>query len=71
MLGLDAPADQLRESFNQSAGFEICKGFTVGRTIFSEPSKQWLAGKIDDEALIRQVADRYLELIGYWRERQA
>jgi len=71
MLGLDAPADELQESFNNSAGFDICKGFTVGRTIFTEPSKQWLKEEIDDQAFIKAAAENYLQLIGFWRNRCA
>ena len=36
MLGLDAPMNELKEGFVNSAGFDICKGFAVGRSIFSE-----------------------------------
>ncbi|MGB1236901.1 MAG: bifunctional 5-dehydro-2-deoxygluconokinase/5-dehydro-2-deoxyphosphogluconate aldolase [Pseudomonadales bacterium] len=71
MLGLDAPAAQLQEGFNHSAGFDICKGFTVGRTLFGGPSRQWLANDIDDQQFIDAVADNYVTLIGYWRNRQA
>jgi len=71
MLGLDAPSAELQQSFNHSAGFDICKGFTVGRTIFSKPSREWLAHSIDDQQLIDTAAANYLELIGYWRNRSA
>ncbi len=71
MLGLDAPVEDLQESFKQSSGFAICKGFTVGRTIFTEPSKQWLSNMIDDRQFISAVADNYIELIGLWRNRHA
>ena len=69
LLGLDAPYEELRQGFNNSAGFAICKGFAVGRTIFGAPSRQWLAGDIDNDQLIRAVTDNYLRLIRYWRER--
>lgn len=71
ILGMDAPANALRAGFNACAGFDICKGFTIGRTIFARPGRQWLAGEIDDEALIESVARNYVELIGYWRDRKA
>jgi 5-dehydro-2-deoxygluconokinase len=71
MLGLDAPPAQLQASFDNSAGFDICKGFTVGRTIFSEPSRQWLSNTIDDQQLIDAVAENYIQLIGFWRNRKA
>jgi len=71
MLGLDAPADELQASFNASAGFDICKGFTVGRTIFTKPSKQWLNNQLDDQQFIDAAAQNYLQLIGFWRNRRA
>ncbi len=71
MLGLDAPAAELQASFDNSAGFDICKGFTVGRTIFAEPSRQWLSNKLDDQQFIDAVAANYIELIGFWRNRKA
>ncbi|WP_428243123.1 bifunctional 5-dehydro-2-deoxygluconokinase/5-dehydro-2-deoxyphosphogluconate aldolase [Gynuella sp.] len=69
MLGLDAPADELKRGFNDSAGFNICKGFAVGRTIFSEPSRQWLRGEYNDQQLIDGVVQNYLELVSFWKER--
>lgn len=71
MLGLDAPADELQAGFNCSAGFAICKGFTVGRTLFAEPSRQWLANQLDDQQFIEAVATNYVQLISYWRNRTA
>lgn len=71
ILGMDAPANALRAGFNACAGFDICKGFTIGRTIFARPGRQWLAGEIEDEALIESVARNYVELIDYWRDRKA
>ncbi|MCV6605121.1 MAG: 5-dehydro-2-deoxygluconokinase, partial [Porticoccaceae bacterium] len=70
LLGLDAPEEQLREGFNASAGIDICKGFAVGRTIFSTPCKAWLANRIDDQTLIEQVKNNYLRLVAFWQARQ-
>jgi 5-dehydro-2-deoxygluconokinase len=71
MLGLDAPADELKKGFMDSAGFDICKGFAVGRTIFSAPSRQWLSGQYNDEQLIDAVVANYLELVETWQARNA
>ena len=71
ILGLNAPASALQAGFNACAGFEVCRGFTIGRTIFAKPGRQWLAGEIDDEALVESVARNYVELIDYWRNRKA
>ncbi|MCP6588758.1 DUF2090 domain-containing protein, partial [Klebsiella pneumoniae] len=50
------------------AGHPIIKGFAVGRTIFGQPSRRWMAGELSDEALIGEVKQNYLRLIDYWRE---
>lgn len=68
LLGLDAPEEKLKAGFRDAAQAPWVKGFAVGRTIFGQPSRQWLQGELSDEALIRQVKSNYLTLIGYWRE---
>lgn len=68
ILGLDAPVDVLKAGFAAAAKAPWVKGFAVGRTIFGQPSRQWLQGELDDEALIHQVKDNYLRLIHYWQE---
>lgn len=70
MLGLDAPMDELKEGFANSAGFDIVKGFAVGRSIFGAPSREWLGGRYDDEQLINAIVSNYLELVSYWKNRQ-
>ena len=40
-------------------GTERVKGFAVGRTIFGEAAAAWLAGRIDDEAAIDDMATRF------------
>ena len=51
MLGLDAPEADLVRAFRLAAGCPWVKGFAVGRTIFAEPARAWLAGRIDDDAV--------------------
>ncbi|GAB3484126.1 bifunctional 5-dehydro-2-deoxygluconokinase/5-dehydro-2-deoxyphosphogluconate aldolase [Marinomonas epiphytica] len=70
MLGLDAPMSELQQGFNNSAGFDIVKGFAVGRSIFAGPSREWFAGRYDDEQLIQAIITNYLELVSYWKKRQ-
>ncbi|WP_421547107.1 bifunctional 5-dehydro-2-deoxygluconokinase/5-dehydro-2-deoxyphosphogluconate aldolase [Pseudomonas sp. QD4] len=68
LLGLNAPAATLAEGFRQASQSRTCRGFAVGRTIFQEPSRAWLAQEIDDETLIRQVQATFVELIDAWRQ---
>jgi 5-dehydro-2-deoxygluconokinase len=44
-----------------------CRGFAVGRTVFQQPSTQWLAGALDDAALVDAVSANFETLIDAWR----
>jgi 5-dehydro-2-deoxygluconokinase len=68
ILGLDASVEQLGRDFREARASSTCRGFAVGRTIFHEPSNDWLAGEIDDATLKRQVRERFETLIRAWRE---
>ena len=71
LLGLDAPLSELEQAFKVSADFDICKGFAVGRSIFSAPSKAWLSNTIDDAEFIAQVKSNYLRLVNAWHNRKS
>ena len=66
VLGLNQPLDVLVAVFAQ-ATHAIVKGFMVGRTIWGDASRAWLAGTIGDAALIEQVAGRFGQLVEAWR----
>jgi len=68
LLGLSAPIDDVEESFGVAAKYNICKGFTVGRTIFYEPAKLWMQQKINDQQLVDSVSKNYIQLIQTWRK---
>ena len=68
LLGLSAPIDIVRESFAVAAKYPICKGFTVGRTIFYDPAKQWMQHNISDQELVDSVTTTYIELIQSWKK---
>ncbi|WP_022951059.1 bifunctional 5-dehydro-2-deoxygluconokinase/5-dehydro-2-deoxyphosphogluconate aldolase [Leucothrix mucor] len=68
LLGLAASMETVKQGFQVAAQYPLCKGFTVGRTLFAEPSRQWMLGHINDEQLIQAVADNYIELINAWQE---
>ena len=67
LLGQSATIDELRSGFRAARESTTCRGFAVGRTIFEEPSRRWLAGAIDDDTLIREVRGRFEMLIDTWR----
>ena len=67
LLGLNAPIAALADSFEQASASTTCKGFMVGRTIFQEPSRRWLAGELDDAGLIAAVRANFEQLIALWQ----
>jgi 5-dehydro-2-deoxygluconokinase len=67
LLGLNAPVATLAEGFRDAAASTQCKGFMVGRTIFGEPTRAWMAGEIDDAALKARVRATFETLIDHWR----
>ncbi|WP_322029627.1 bifunctional 5-dehydro-2-deoxygluconokinase/5-dehydro-2-deoxyphosphogluconate aldolase [Paraburkholderia sp. J76] len=71
LLGLSAPIDQLAEGFRAAAASATCRGFTVGRSIFYEPSVAWLAGEIGDDEVIARARRAFETLIGAWRAARA
>ena len=71
LLGLNAPAEDLAEGFRQARSSSTCRGFAVGRTIFGQPSRAWLAGELDDAGLIAQIRSNFEFLIQAWRAARA
>ncbi|MEP0177687.1 MAG: 5-dehydro-2-deoxygluconokinase [Paraglaciecola sp.] len=70
LLGLDAPFEELIQGFVDSASFPLCKGFAVGRSIFSGPSEAWLSNKISDDQLKQQIGQNYMTLVDAWNKRK-
>ncbi len=67
LLGLNQPMERLIDGFAAAATQPIVRGFMVGRTIWGEASREWLAGTIDDAALIERTASRFGQLVDAWR----
>jgi 5-dehydro-2-deoxygluconokinase len=68
ILGLNQPLSVLAASFTQATN-PVVKGFMVGRSLWVEPSLRWLGNQIDDETLVREVADNFALLVDAWRTR--
>jgi 5-dehydro-2-deoxygluconokinase len=68
LLGLSASVEKLTAGFRDACASASCRGFAVGRSIFLEPSRHWLAGEIDDAILVERVRATFERLIGAWRE---
>ncbi|MBR0716227.1 bifunctional 5-dehydro-2-deoxygluconokinase/5-dehydro-2-deoxyphosphogluconate aldolase [Bradyrhizobium liaoningense] len=71
VLGLDAPETELAASFEVAAGFDLVKGFAVGRTIFGDVARGWMKGEIEDSAAVAEMAKRYQRLCSIWDEARA
>jgi 5-dehydro-2-deoxygluconokinase len=66
VLGLDAPEDELSASFELAARFPLVKGFAVGRTIFGEAARDWMAGRITDSEAVETMRENYSRLCRLW-----
>lgn len=66
VLGLDAPIDELVKSFEAAAQYDLIKGFAIGRTVFGDAARAWLAEDIDDAAAVDAMAVRFAELVNAW-----
>ncbi|MCX2725472.1 bifunctional 5-dehydro-2-deoxygluconokinase/5-dehydro-2-deoxyphosphogluconate aldolase [Roseibium salinum] len=71
VLGLDAPEEQLSASFAEAAQFDLVKGFAVGRTIFADAARKWLAGAFTSEQAVADMTDRFGRLCRAWDEARA
>lgn len=69
LLGLDAPLPELEAAFRLAQTARTVKGFAVGRSIFGEAARGWLAGKLDDEAATAMMAERFGRLVDAWQGR--
>jgi 5-dehydro-2-deoxygluconokinase len=69
VLGMEAGAERLRESFAAARESPWVRGFAVGRSIFGAAAEGWFAGKLDDALAVEEVARRYGEVISLWEER--
>ena len=75
LLGLNAPIEQLAGGFADARRSRSCRGFAVGRTIFHEPARAWLAAQggaaggndAIDAGLIAAVRRNYETLIDAWQ----
>ncbi len=71
VLGLDAPEAELAASFEVAAGFDLVKGFAVGRTIFGDVARGWMAGDLADAEAVAEMARRYARLCDIWDRARA
>jgi 5-dehydro-2-deoxygluconokinase len=66
LLGLGADEKTLANGLTVAAGYDICRGFAVGRSIFADAASLWFAGEIDGPAAKGAIKRRYLDMIDVW-----
>lgn len=66
VLGLDAPVDQLQQSFEIATQFDLVKGFAVGRTLFSKEASLWLSNTISSQEAVMRMKDNFVSLSEIW-----
>ena len=66
VLGLGETEETLATSFAKAAGFDLVKGFAVGRTIFGAAAEAFMAGKVDGAEAVTMMARNYARLCGLW-----
>jgi len=71
VLGLDAPEEELAASFALAAKQPLVKGFAVGRTIFGQAARDWMAGIATDSEAVATMAERYARLCRAWDNARA
>ena len=71
ILGLGESEDILAESFAIAARYQLVKGFAVGRTIFADAAKGWMAGTLSDEEVVAQMSANYQRLCNIWDQARA
>ena len=66
MLGLGAGEAAIHAALSLAAGFPVCRGFAVGRSIFADAAREWFTGGMTDEDAIHAVQRRYQAMIATW-----
>jgi 5-dehydro-2-deoxygluconokinase len=68
LLGLEAPEDDLAQTFAVARSCGLVKGFAVGRTIFAEPAVEWFDGRIGDRQAVERMTGGFGRLCDLWRQ---
>jgi 5-dehydro-2-deoxygluconokinase len=69
VLGQALEEEKLAEFFTATATEPMCNGFAIGRSIYGDQARRWLAGEIRDEELMSSVAEGYRRMVLLWQGR--
>jgi len=70
ILGKNAPIEQFQTWFRVARSTPHTCGFAVGRSIFWEPWKQYVGGKLTIKGIADAVAERYNSVLEIWSKTQ-
>src|SRR5829696_9581134 len=68
VLGQALEEAKLGEFFAAAASEPLCNGFAIGRSIYGDQARRWLAGEIDDVELMSSVAEGYERMSALWQQ---
>jgi 5-dehydro-2-deoxygluconokinase len=71
LLGLSQPTEALIAAFEATSAVPVVKGFAVGRTIFNDAARAWLAGEIEDAEAVEMLRENLSILVEAWRRTRA
>ena len=66
VLGLGQTEPELAAAFKLAAVHPLVKGFAVGRTIFGDAGRDWMAGTLTDQQAVAIMAANYTRMCQYW-----
>lgn len=66
VLGLGQSKEELAESFRLAARYPLVKGFAVGRTIFADAARRWMAGDLRDAEAVALMEGNFRRLCTVW-----
>ncbi len=68
VLGRAESEGRIKKWFEAAAKVNGVAGFAVGRTVFMEPLKQYVAGSISREEAVGQIAANYMKIASLWKK---
>jgi 5-dehydro-2-deoxygluconokinase len=71
LLGRGADDDKVDHWLTQAAPVEGFVGFAIGRSIWGDPLKQFLAGSLEREAAAEQIGRNYLRFVRVYQDAES
>lgn len=68
ILGKGAGMTQVRQWFDATVGAPSAAGFAIGRTVYFEPSAEWMAGRLSRGEAIVRIAANYVTVTRLWQQ---